>query len=1014
MLCRIPRLSPKHIVRSTMAFFVCWCSALLATAAGAQSLFEETYDYLDREEREALYSDSLILRSRLALLDGGKLERAEQLVLNLFSDVELRVRVSDRREIRDGGSFVYGSLEDGGYASLYTSSEGIVRGNVSSVRGTFSIRSRKSRVSSSDNGELQVVISEVDAAKVHLHGDDRIEAPLPSADHPFLREVPSAHAAEAGGKEEADELTVLALFTPKAEEQEGGMAEIEATISAEAEKMNQALINSGIGGRSIATKIKKVDYEETGGPLGDDLVLLAKEKGHDDDPEGVLDEVHTLREQYAADLVNLFVVKPTNGGCGIAYSFGRSQRQWAERNCASRADKQSCLDMLIERAWRGNGFGVTAVGEGCYAVDAFQHELGHNLGLMHDRYQEGDDLSLDDPARFPNRAYGFGYVNQDFTRPKCRRTIMAYRDQCEDQGFTEYSSRVSELRFSNPEVNFDNGLDPSGVEGEELTTALDGPVNAAMAIDDAWETVASLFRGCPYVTVFPNFPSSLSFSALGETRTVRFSPGGTIPNACTGADLDFTVSAAEDFVLTSAISKAGTGTDSEYTLTIEVEKNDRCESRSHTSEVRNQSTKALVGRILISQSGLKLCDLIDEVTNPAGMVVSLDFSARGIYRVLGTLFEDFTGLTRLNLSENNIVSLSSYSFVTVELLESLDDSLSKRDQINLIEQDLSINRGLVNLESLDLSHNELGLLEPAAFFGLANLKDLDLSHNRLGDLPANSFSDLISLSKLNASHNQLVTFSANMFSVDNLLSELNLSNNRIANLPADSFSRLSQLRDLDLSFNATAELPAGVFSSLSSLEYLWLDHNAITSLTSGTFSAVGNLRALSLDKNRLNNVVTSAFSNLSQLQYFWLSLDEMTSIPSGLFGGLGQLRYLNLSVNGAVSLPSNLFAGLSNLEYLHLSGKALTSLTSQLCRFISSIENVKTRGFDIESLCENSGQLHAQRSNDRRQKAHLRFDFAHVNAPGVSAQELANTRWGAQGLSWNLILKLGEDDTLSN
>ena len=966
MVYRMPRLSRKHIARSAMALLVCWFLAFIAPAVAEQSLFEDTYAYLDRDEREALYSDSLILRSRLALLDGGKLERAEQLVLNLFPDVELRVQVSDRREIQDGGSFVYGSLEDGGYASLYTGPEGIVRGNVSSVRGTFSIRSRKSRASPSDKGELQVVISEVDAAKVRPHGDDMIEAPLPSVDHPYLREAPLAHAAEAGREEEPDELTVLALYTPKAQEQEGGMAEIEATIRAEAEKMNQALINSGIGGRSIVTKIEKVDYVETGGPLGDDLVLLAEEKGHDDDLEGVLDEVHTLRERHAADLVNLFVVKATDGGCGIAYTFGRSSQQWAERNCASRADEQSCLDMLIERAWRGNGFGVTAVGEGCYALDAFQHELGHNLGLMHDRYQEGDDLRLDDPARFPYRAFGFGYVNQDFTRPKCRRTIMAYRDQCEDEGYTEYGSRVSELRFSNPEVNFDNGLDPSGVEGEELTTALDGPVNAAKAIDDAWDTVAGLFRGCPYMTVFPSFPGSLDFSPLGETRTVRFSPSGSIPNACVGADLDFTISAAGDFVSTSAVSKTGTGTDSEYTLTIEVEKNDRCESRSRTLDVRNQSTQALVGRILVSQSGLKLCGLIDNMTDPAGVAVSLDFSGRGIYRVLGTLFEDFTGLKRLNLSQNSIVSLSSYSFATVELLESLDDSLSKRDQINLIEQDLSITRGLVNLESLDLSHNELGLLEPAAFFGLKKLKDLDLSHNRLRNLPADSFSDLISLRKLDASHNQLATFSANMFSADNLLSELDLSNNKIASLPSDSFSRLSQLRDLDLSFNAITDLPAGVFSSLGSLEYLWLDHNSVTSLTSETFSALGSLRALSLDKNRLDSLAASTFQNLSRLQYFWLSLDEMTSIPSGLFGGLGQLRYLNLSVNGAASLPSDLFEGLSSLEYLHLSGEALTSLPSQVCRFISGIENVKTRGFDVESLCEDSGQSQAQRSNGVR------------------------------------------------
>ena len=985
------------------AFIACWCLVLLAPAAQAQLLFEETYAYLDSAEREALYADSLILRSRLAVLDGSQFKEAEQLILNLFPDVELRVKMTDLRAIREGESFFYASLEDGGYASFYFSPEGIVRGNVSSVRGTFSVRSRKSRAPSSVRGELQVVISEIDIANVPLHGDDTLEAPLPPVDYQSAHELPRDSTDDVA-REEADELTVLALYTPKAEEQEGGKAEIEATIRAEAERMNQALINSGIGHRRIAAKIEKVDYVESEESLRDDLFLLAKRQGHEDDPEGALDEVHTLREQHAADLVNLFVASEVKS-CGHAYVHGRSQQLWAESSCASRIDEEDCVDMLVDRAWRGNGFGVTRVGEGCYAADTFQHEIGHNLGLYHDRYEEREDgLSLEEPVRFPFRPYGFGYVNQDFTRPECRRTIMAYRDQCEREGYTEYGSRVSELRFSNPQVNFDNDLDPSGVPGDELTTALDGPVNAALAVDDAWDTVAGLFRGCPYATVFPSFPDSLSFSPLGQTRAVTFSPSSPIPNACAGADLDFTVSAAQDFVLHSEISKAGTGTDSEYTLAVGVAENDSCAGRSHTLVVRNQSTEAVVGQVLVSQAGLKLCGLINDVTSPASLTVSLDFSARGIYRVLGTLFEDFTGLKRLNLSENHIVSLLPHSFVTVELLPSLDDSLSKREQIQLIEQDLSITRGLVNLESLDLSYNEIEFLDPGAFFGLLNLRDLDLSHNRLGDLPEHVFSDLKSLRRLDVSHNQLATFSANMFSADNVLEELDLSGNNLASLPENSFSRLLRLRDLDLSFNAITDLAPGVFASLGGLEYLWLDHNALTSLTSETFSRMGSLRALSLDENRITSVASSAFVNLSRLQYLWLSLDEMIGLPAGLFAELSQLRYLNLSANGAASLPANIFAGLSGLEYLHLSGESLGSLPPEVCQFISGIQYVQARGFDVEALCANSGETNARVATDRGSAS----NFAHVNAEDANLDELMRTPWMQQGLTPKLVLKLRE------
>jgi hypothetical protein len=52
----------------------------------------------------------------------------------------------------------------------------------------------------------------------------------------------------------------------------------------------------------------------------------------------------------------------------------------------------------------------------CVANLSFHHEIGHNMGIRHDRYVDNA------PAKF----YNHGYTNL----PKKMRTIMAYNDQC--------------------------------------------------------------------------------------------------------------------------------------------------------------------------------------------------------------------------------------------------------------------------------------------------------------------------------------------------------------------------------------------------------------------------------------------------------------------------------------------------------------------------------------------------------------------------------------------------------
>ena len=181
--------------------------------------------------------------------------------------------------------------------------------------------------------------------------------------------------------------------------------------------------------------------------------------------DGYMDEVHTIRDQVWADAVILL-----------------------RRGSGGRAS--AMLDESTDFA--DYAFGVS----GRY-TSTFAHELGHIMGLLHDRYVECGSSACDRAVS----ADAYGYVNQklfDQDAPASARwrTIMAYAAQC----VVRYCATV--WYFSNPANCYpgdcpDDG-DPMGVrltESNRNSTAVDGPANAARVLNMTRDTVAEFRQG---------------------------------------------------------------------------------------------------------------------------------------------------------------------------------------------------------------------------------------------------------------------------------------------------------------------------------------------------------------------------------------------------------------------------------------------------------------------------------------------------------------------------------------
>lgn len=286
------------------------------------------------------------------------------------------------------------------------------------------------------------------------------EAALPPDQHPIVVTDDDSDAAPPTGSisQRSDStaasasdtiIDLLVVYTSTAKTQEGGQTAMEALITLAVDSANQAYGNSQIAMQIRLVHTAEVAYVESGA-MDTDLTRLRSTT------DGIMDQVHQLRDQHKADLVALIV---DNGGnsCGIAYVMTNGPRA----------------------SFASSAFSVTA--RDCVVNDTLAHELGHNMGNAHDRVSGGTGVF----------AYSYGYRDEVGRF----RTIMAYA-----------CPTVSCLRikyFSNPRLLY-NGR-PLGIDHTVNPTS---SADNARSMNDVRQIVAAWRAGTTDVTT-PAAPANL-------------------------------------------------------------------------------------------------------------------------------------------------------------------------------------------------------------------------------------------------------------------------------------------------------------------------------------------------------------------------------------------------------------------------------------------------------------------------------------------------------------------------
>ncbi|KAM7363189.1 leucine-rich repeat-containing protein 2mit [Cochliomyia hominivorax] len=273
-------------------------------------------------------------------------------------------------------------------------------------------------------------------------------------------------------------------------------------------------------------------------------------------------------------------------------------------------------------------------------------------------------------------------------------------------------------------------------------------------------------------------------------------------------------------------------------------------------------------------------------------------------------------LRNLYLSSNLIENLSAIPFSLLKNLESLDIS---HNQLQSTENSLFIER-MHNLKHLNLAYNQLGPIYREAFYNLLSLNTLLLSHNNITDIDYETFLALPNLQYLDLSFNDLKGKSIRALQGITGLVALNIAFNPDIGPFMQEFVASWSLKELDASGTGLCQIPAALAQSVRSLK---LTHNWLKVINCGDLDSYPLLQYLDLSFSHIEHIEDDALGRLEILEILMLDHNKLRKVPYSL---PVSLEHLFLQNNDIMEIPLQAFQGLNNLKTLDLSHNKLLYL----------------------------------------------------------------------------------------
>ncbi|MEV7416701.1 reprolysin-like metallopeptidase [Streptomyces sp. NPDC089919] len=320
-------------------------------------------------------------------------------VFDLFPDLRLRI-VEDRLD-HDGDSLTWtGHVRGEPSSNAVLSATGVCADTPDpasvGIDAHFDLGERVYRISMPRNepGRLRITEEDPDQRK-HPTGDDADqENPLP--DPAVMRQgLERLRQRAAAGTDGPVVIDMIVGYTPAAAWRVGGDQAVQSRIRLAESYLNQAFADS-----NVQASVDVIGTYDTG-YRGDQTAALMKEKLENPNDRDLGARAAQLRRQYGVDLVSVINDVPDGSSGNASLPMPISER--SDDQAFSVVDVQSIVN------WYN-----------------FGHEVGHNLGLWHDRATLDVQAGGQDYRPYLTTPYSTGYITPD----RRFHTLMAYATAC--------------------------------------------------------------------------------------------------------------------------------------------------------------------------------------------------------------------------------------------------------------------------------------------------------------------------------------------------------------------------------------------------------------------------------------------------------------------------------------------------------------------------------------------------------------------------------------------------------
>lgn len=355
--------------RSIASVAALWLTAMVAVSFAAQSTPDATVGetMIDLDTAKLFAVDQRNAKLELNIAPERVLTLSHERVLQGSDGA--RTWVGQAKAV--SGDFSAGT-------AYITELQGHVYGTVSTGETTYEIVGRP--------GETAVV-RDLAAKGLQIKISLRNDAVIPPVLGPRIEELPLS--ADRRKVMPAPQVTIdlMIVYTTAFTTRHGAGAGVTTRLNNLVAQANDSYLRSEVG---ITLRLVRAEETAYTNSNNNQIALTDITNGN-----GVFGSTPSARNTYGADLVAL--VRPyddaAHNGCGLAWIGGYQQ-----------------TSLLSQYGYAVISEGSDVGGSGVFCLDkSFQHELGHNMGLMHDRAQvvlENNGGAL----TYGATSYAFGYV----------------------------------------------------------------------------------------------------------------------------------------------------------------------------------------------------------------------------------------------------------------------------------------------------------------------------------------------------------------------------------------------------------------------------------------------------------------------------------------------------------------------------------------------------------------------------------------------------------------------------